>query len=964
MTEKISVIEFLLETKDDVNSPTTSTFTSKMSLCRATIAALEESLDADRSALKKMKNSTKALHASGQAHVGNEGTFATNLERLGNAALHADESDIGSAFLKFTVFSKELTSLLKNLIANINNVLTFPLEALLKGDLKGIKGDMKRPFDKSWKDYDSKVKQVEREKRQLAKEAGMIRSEITGAEIAEEMEKERRMFQLQVCEYLIKANEIKTKKGVELVQHLIDFYHAQNTFFTDGLKVIEQYRIYAEGLTANLNSLRQTQDEEHRQLVELRSMLKASVSDNDNTPTTAKNQNVYNLHQLQGNKDLGNEKSGYLLKRSEGLRRAWQKRRCVVTGGFLTMSHNNANKPPVKLNLLTSQLKLVPEDKKQFDLVSHNRTYRFMADDEGAAVVWVSVISNSKEDALNQVFGDATCGKNGSEENAGLRELTQSVISEVQRMPGNEICCDCSAPNPTWLSTNLGVLLCIECSGIHREMGVHVSRIQSITLDDLGTAELILAHSIGNENFNDIMEVKLELSMKPDPSSDMEERKSFIRGKYISRHYVTHTCGDDQDALADELKIAIHSCEISSLLQLFAEGADLLAPLPGYFQEEAALHAAVAVTGSDGSSSVVLPLVDFLAQNLGQGLNQKTSTGNTALHICAELNKTECMKLLLRSKAKTDLVNNNGDTALAIAKQNNHLACVELLEQAASGKFTPMVYVDVDWNLTFDDDEFVSDDELDDRPGPYNQNQGFGVSPHKATPENHRPRPVSFKEKPRPSIDQSAPLLPPRTNPANPPAIPPHQGALSRNRSLTVQPMSNLAEHTSRRTSTDPMPPPLPVKPALPAKTIHHAATNNLNQSPFMSAALQDQQKRNQPPDPKTAPKNLHPDDAEKTRSLPRNVLPPGGDPPEVLPRTPDPPVPLPRASVPSATRPKRVRAIYDCEADNNDELTFVENEIIIVTGVEDQDWWVGHVEHQPHRTGVFPVSFVHILTD
>ena len=45
MSEKISVIEFLAETKDDVNSPTTSTFTSKMSLCRATIAALEEVRD-------------------------------------------------------------------------------------------------------------------------------------------------------------------------------------------------------------------------------------------------------------------------------------------------------------------------------------------------------------------------------------------------------------------------------------------------------------------------------------------------------------------------------------------------------------------------------------------------------------------------------------------------------------------------------------------------------------------------------------------------------------------------------------------------------------------------------------------------------------------------------------------------------------------------------------------------------
>lgn len=35
----------------------------------------------------------------------------------------------------------------------------------------------------------------------------------------------------------------------------------------------------------------------------------------------------------------------------------------------------------------------------------------------------------------------------------------------------------------TWLSTNYGVMVCIECSGIHRDLGVHISRIQSLTLD-------------------------------------------------------------------------------------------------------------------------------------------------------------------------------------------------------------------------------------------------------------------------------------------------------------------------------------------------------------------------------------------------------------------------------------------------------------------------------------------------
>uniref|UniRef100_A0A672H8C9 Arf-GAP domain-containing protein n=1 Tax=Salarias fasciatus TaxID=181472 RepID=A0A672H8C9_SALFA len=76
-----------------------------------------------------------------------------------------------------------------------------------------------------------------------------------------------------------------------------------------------------------------------------------------------------------------------------------------------------------------------------------------------------------------------------------LNEQHQAILSKLLREEDNKYCADCEAKGPRWASWNLGVFMCIRCAGIHRNLGVHISRVKSVNLDQW-TPEQIQVRSV------------------------------------------------------------------------------------------------------------------------------------------------------------------------------------------------------------------------------------------------------------------------------------------------------------------------------------------------------------------------------------------------------------------------------------------------------------------------------------
>lgn len=79
-------------------------------------------------------------------------------------------------------------------------------------------------------------------------------------------------------------------------------------------------------------------------------------------------------------------------------------------------------------------------------------------------------------------------------------EMSQDEYAAIAQLPGNNACSDCGRTDDTeWASVTFGILLCAECSGVHRALGTHISRVRSIKMDNWSKEHLDMMRVGGNQ---------------------------------------------------------------------------------------------------------------------------------------------------------------------------------------------------------------------------------------------------------------------------------------------------------------------------------------------------------------------------------------------------------------------------------------------------------------------------------
>ena len=351
-----------------------------------------------------------------------------------------------------------------------------------------------------------------------------------------------------------------------------------------------------------------------------------------------------------------------------------------------------------------------------FEVISPQLTLTLQSQSQEEMSAWVEVIQNAtaRELGCNRV------------QRMSISISQSTVFGRLRLVAGNQRCADCADANPAWASINMGVLVCLACAGVHRQLGTHITKVRSLELDTKEWSVPLVAvmSGLGNAAVNRLWQPGIGGGAEGgagvggaeggagggagaagcgplSKASSSAERERHIRFKYEARGFIQP--GDAPPpvalhaaALADDVLAAARS--------LARSAADVDAPAPTeacdeWSAEAAEVHggrSALQVAAAEGSETVLELLLQNLARSPG-GVDATDPKGKTALKLAVEAGEAGCVGQLVTRGANISAADGSDQTPMQAAAELGHDEIVEVMLQyklAQDEKLLRQVVVD------------------------------------------------------------------------------------------------------------------------------------------------------------------------------------------------------------------------------------------------------------------------------
>ncbi|XP_014188038.1 arf-GAP with coiled-coil, ANK repeat and PH domain-containing protein 3 isoform X2 [Haplochromis burtoni] len=358
----------------------------------------------------------------------------------------------------------------------------------------------------------------------------------------------RKCYRHLALDYVLQINVLQAKKKFEILDAMLSFMNAQYSLFQQGYNLLDEIDPYMKKLAAELDQLVIDSAMEKREMEHKHATIQQRTLMQDFS---------YDESKVEFNVDAPNGvvMEGYLFKRASNAFKTWNRRWFSIQNSQLVYQ----KKLKDSLTVVVEDLRLCSvkpcEDIERrfcFEVVSPSKSCMLQAESEKLRHSWIQAVQASIASAyrespdtyyiehLDRTASPSTSSIDSASEPRERSARGETILQRIQCLPGNEQCCDCGQADPRWASINLGILLCIECSGIHRSLGVHCSKVRSLTLDSWEPELLKLMCELGNSVINHIYEGSCQEKglKKPLPSSSRQEKEAWIKAKYVEKKFL------------------------------------------------------------------------------------------------------------------------------------------------------------------------------------------------------------------------------------------------------------------------------------------------------------------------------------------------------------------------------------------------------------------------------------------